>query len=151
MVLKTIAIVIVIVVVVFMVYIRLAPSDPARWNVIVATTDPVTPGPCLDKVVIVPQGARVTCVLTGSPQEVLSKLDATAMAYPRTTRLAGARADGLITWISRSRLMGYPDYITAQATQTSLGTRLDILSRQRFGSSDAGVNAARLKNWLASF
>lgn len=151
MILKTVASLIVIVVVVFMVYVRFAPSDPGQWNGSVLTTDPVTAGPCADKVTIVPKGARATCVLTGTPQEILAKLDAVAMADLRTTRLAGTPADVRITWVSRSRLMGYPDYITAEATQTSLGTRLDIFSRQRFGSGDAGVNAARLKNWLSSF
>jgi uncharacterized protein (DUF1499 family) len=45
--------------------------------------------------------------------------------------------------------MGYPDYITAEVSQTPQGTRLDILSRQRFGEADLGVNAARLKDWLS--
>ena len=45
--------------------------------------------------------------------------------------------------------MGFPDYITAEVAPTAEGTRLDIFSRQRFGSSDMGVNAARLRNWLS--
>jgi uncharacterized protein (DUF1499 family) len=44
--------------------------------------------------------------------------------------------------------MGFPDYITAEAVPVAGGTQLDVYARQRFGSSDLGVNAARLKLWL---
>ena len=33
--------------------------------------------------------------------------------------------------------------------ECSIGTRLDILSRQRYGNGDHGVNAARLGKWLS--
>jgi hypothetical protein len=45
--------------------------------------------------------------------------------------------------------MGFPDYVTAEVSQTPAGTRLDIVSRLRFGTVDFGVNAARLKDWLS--
>lgn len=150
MILKTLAVLIVIVVVAFMIYVRLAPSDTTRWNVPVAASEPATPGPCVDKITLVTKGARATCLLAGTPTDALTKLDAIAMAYPRTIRLAGTPADLRITWVSRSRLMGYPDYITAEVSQSPDGTRLDIVSRQRFGNADGGVNAARLKDWLAN-
>jgi len=79
------------------------------------------------------------------PAAALARLDAIAMASPRTRRLAGSPAEGRITWISRSRLWGFPDYTTAEATPG----RLVIHARQRFGSDDWGVNAARLQDWLA--
>ena len=72
-----------------------------------------------------------------------------ATATPRTHRLAGSPEAGRITWITRSRLWGFPDYTTAQVTQTPTGPRLDIHARLRFGRSDMGVNAARLHAWLA--
>ena len=50
-----------------------------------------------------------------------------------------------MTYITRSLLWGFPDYTTAQTTPQ--GTRL--YARQRFGSNDWGVNAARLRDWLA--
>ena len=46
--------------------------------------------------------------------------------------------------------MGFPDYITAEASQSGDGARLDIFSRQRFGRGDWGVNAARLRVWLGA-
>ena len=130
-------------------YIRTAPDDPARWQVPVAVADAATPGPCADRVVPVPKGARATCLLSGTPDQVLARLDAVAMAAPRTTRLAGSVTEGRITWVQRSRLMAFPDYITAEVAAAPEGTRLDVVSRQRYGSSDLGVNAARLRDWLA--
>ena len=135
---------------VLMAYVRLAPDDPVRWNIAVATTNPATPGACVTKIILVPKGARATCLLPGNPVDTLAKLDATAQNAIRTTRLTGTPTDGRITWISRSRLMGYPDYITAEVSQTPDGTRLDIFARQRYGNGDAGVNAARLQVWLST-
>ena len=130
-------------------WIRFAPDDPARWHVPVADAGAPHPGPCADQIRIVPQGARATCLLADPPATVLARLDTLALSTPRTTRLAGTPQDGRLTWVSRSRLMGYPDYITAEASQTPQGTRLDIFSRQRYGSGDWGVNAARLRAWLS--
>ena len=136
-----------VVVVALSVYVRYAPTDPGQWNVPVASADPVLAGPCADKIKFVPQGARARCLVPGTPAEVLAKLDAIATAAPRTHGIAAT--DGLATWESRSQLMGFPDYITAQVVAAPEGTRLDIFSRQRFGGGDMGVNAARLRDWLS--
>lgn len=125
-------------------YVRLAPSDPARWN--------VSPAPAATPDCTVEQGAgdaRATCLLPGPPAEALAKLDAIARATPRTTRLAGSVAEGRITWITRSALWGFPDYTTAEAAPDGTGTRLTLHARLRFGRSDMGVNAARLRDWLS--
>jgi len=109
-------------------WIRLAPDVVARWNVPVGTDDPVTPGPCVEKVVTVHHGARAACLLPGTPEEVLAQLDRIALTHARTRRLAGTPADGRITWESRSWMWGFPDYITAEAVVTGQGTRLDMCS-----------------------
>ncbi len=129
-------------------FIRLSPSDARVWNVPIADDVAANPGPCADQVRVLTNGARSACILPGQPADVLTKLGAIADAYPRTTVLAGGPADGRVTWIARSKVMGFPDYITAEAVAVSGGTRLDVYARQRFGSSDLGVNAARLKLWL---
>lgn len=128
--------------------IRLAPSDPAVWHIAVADGSVATDGNCAEHIRVQTGGARATCLLPGDPVQVLTKLSAVALAYPRTTLLAGSPAEGRMTWVSRSRIMGFPDYITAQAAQTPQGTRLDVYARLRFGGSDLGVNAARLTTWL---
>lgn len=132
-------------------YIRLAPSDPAVWHISPVTAAAVGQGSCLDAIVTQTNGARVACLSTDSPESFLSRLDAIALATPRTNRFAGTPQVGRITWITRTALMGYPDYTTAEVTLTPTGTRLDIHARQRFGAGDWGVNAARLSAWLKDF
>ena len=118
-----------------MAYVRLAPSDPARWHV-----DPgqVTGG-----------GERRSVTLDGTPpRETLARLDAIALATPRTTRLAGSPEEGRITWVTRSALFGFPDYTTAATRTEGTATVLTLHARQRFGRNDLGVNGARLDEWL---
>lgn len=131
-----------------MAYVRLAPSDPARWHVALAADG----GAAADCTAALRQGrgdARAACLVPGPAAAVLARLDAIALATPRTTRLAGSAEAGRITWITRSALWGFPDYTTAQAVDLDGTTRLDIHARLRFGGSDLGVNAARLGDWLA--
>lgn len=132
-----------------MAYVRFAPTDPARWNVDIAkakgvdwTGVPTAAG----EVAVLPNGALG--VLTATPDQAratLARLDAVALATPRTIRLAGSATEGRITWETRSKLWAFPDYTTAQITDTGA---IQIFARQRFGSQDMGVNAARLKDWL---
>ncbi|WP_322865591.1 DUF1499 domain-containing protein [Aquicoccus sp. G2-2] len=112
-------------------YVRLAPSDPARWNQMpesVQTRD-------------LPGGAQR--VVKAGP-DGLARLDAIARNWPRTRVLAGAIDAGMITYITRSALWGFPDYTTVRQT----GDTLEIYARLRFGRSDLGVNGARIKAWL---
>ncbi len=128
-------------------WIRLAPVDPARWDVDVASDMPAL---CAGGIETGAASARAACLRPGTPALLLAQLDAIALATPRTHRLAGSPEAGRITWETRSLLIGYPDYTTAQVTGTPGGTRLDILARSRFGASDFGVNAARLTAWLGT-
>jgi uncharacterized protein (DUF1499 family) len=127
-------------------YIRFAPSDPARWH-----TDPMTaPVPGMNGWLVRDgEGSAPAPVFVATPEAVLDALDGVAMASPRTERLAGSAAEGRITWVTRSRLVGFPDYTTATAVEGEGGTRLVIHGRQRFGSGDWGVNRARVEDWLA--
>jgi uncharacterized protein (DUF1499 family) len=146
---KTLTLLVILAAIVLMAYIRLAPSDPKDWHLSVATQDPIPQGPCTDHIALVAKGARAACMLSLSPAQVLDKLEAIALTSPRTQHLVGSAAEGRITWVARSFLMGFPDYVTAEVSQTPNGTRLDIFSRLRFGTVDYGVNAARLKDWLS--
>ena len=121
----------------FAAYVRLAPSDPARWHVM-----PEAAGPAGE----VQSGEGWASLrLAGDGADLLARLDAVAMATPRTTRLAGSVAEGRITWVTRSALWGFPDYTTAEAGSDGVA----VMARLRFGGSDLGVNAARLRDWLA--
>ncbi|WP_170774445.1 DUF1499 domain-containing protein [Ruegeria lacuscaerulensis] len=115
------------------VYIRLAPSDPAQWHIpLTATADTNM------------QGGVIRIVETGP--EGLARLDDIAQATPRTTVLAGSVNEGMITYITRSKVIGFPDYTTVQQD----GDTLRIHARLRFGRSDFGVNRDRVDEWLAA-
>ena len=119
-------------------FIRLAPSDPAIWHV-----DLAAPGfdPAVGQVFCITPDNRYGPLADGA----LARLDAIALATPRTERLAGSVDAGRITWVTRSALMGYPDYTTAQLMP---GPGLCVFGRQRFGQRDLGVNAARIGRWI---
>ena len=125
-----------------MALVRLAPVDPAVWNVAPpAATNPaqgVQPftGGARADLTLPPDQARAT----------LAALDRIATQTPRTRRLAGSVDEGRITWETRSALWGFPDYTTAQITPMGL----TLYARLRFGREDMGVNAARLRAWLAA-
>ncbi len=130
----------VVAVVAFAAWVRLAPADAARWHV-----PPVAEGPWGE---VVPTTGAASLRLgpeVGAPSDLLARLDAVALATPRTTRLAGSVSEGRITWVTRSAVWGFPDYTTAEARADGLY----LQARLRFGREDMGVNAARLRDWLA--
>ncbi|HLQ20343.1 MAG TPA: DUF1499 domain-containing protein [Tabrizicola sp.] len=130
----------------FAAYVRLAPSDPGRWHVSPSLYGWDHGGPW-DQVVAMEGGASLRLSSSvGAPEALLERLDAVALATPRTTRLAGSVAEGRITWVTRSALWGFPDYTTAEAREDGLY----LYSRLRFGRGDMGVNAARLAAWLGA-
>lgn len=125
---KLTAIILVAAIVALLVFIRMAPSDPDRWHRMpenVSDRD-------LDG------GAMRT------REGELAALDGIIRDTPRTQVLAGSVSEGMITYVTRSRVFGFPDYTTVRQD----GDRLEIHGRLRFGKSDLGVNAARIDGWL---
>jgi hypothetical protein len=128
----------------FSAYVRLAPSDLARWHV--APVVDRSTGEGVAGEVVAREGGAQLWLETAAARDLLARLDAVALATPRTQRLAGSVEEGRITWITRSALWGFPDYTTAEARADGLY----IDARLRFGQSDMGVNAARLNGWKAA-
>ncbi len=133
---------IVIAVAALVAYIRLAPSDPARWHIALhpRPADIAAPSP---HVVVLRGGAYIDVPVADG---LLARLDTIIMATPRTVLLAGSVGEGRMTWITRSDLWGFPDYTTAEVGPQGL----TIYSRLRFGGGDMGVNGARLAGWVAA-
>ncbi len=121
----------------FGIYVRLAPSDAARWHVDPASAD-APPGGSF----------RTDQLVDLTPADALAAFDAVALASPRTRLLAGTVAEGRMTFVSRSRVGGFPDYITVSAEPAPGGSQLHVLARLRFGSGDLGTNKARVIAWL---
>ena len=123
-----------------MAYVRFAPTKAADWHLDLSARPQAMAALSPDQVAVLEGGAYID-LRHGD----LAQLDAIAMATPRTRRLAGSLAEGRITWETRSLIWGFPDYTTAQVQ----GEGLVIFARLRFGSSDLGVNAKRLRQWIA--
>jgi len=119
--------------IVAMMYIRLAPSDPTRWH------NPPQVSENKDF------KAGVKRLISPGP-DGLARLNDIAMSTPRTSVLAGLVEDGMVTYITRTAVFGFPDYSTVQ----QIDDDLQIYARQRFGRSDVGVNRARIRQWIAA-
>ncbi|MDO9526189.1 MAG: DUF1499 domain-containing protein [Gemmobacter sp.] len=119
-----------------LVYVRLAPSDPAIWH--------VDPNNAAD-----PRASTFARIVPGGvtgadPGSLAARVKDAMLAMPRTRLLAGTVADTHMTFVTRSRLMGYPDYTSIRILQDPAGATIAALARSRFGQYDFGVNAARL-------
>ncbi len=128
-------------------YVRFAPTDPAVWHV--DPTKAIRTGKPNDYL-LADGGDRPAIVSDVPPADLLSRIDAVAMAEAGVTRLAGSPGEGLITYVQRSRVIGFPDVISVSARPDGKGSRLSIWSRSRYGQYDFGVNRARVERWLAA-
>lgn len=128
-----------------MAYVRLAPSDPEVWH---QQAYPSGMGEKASKVGYIWREAIV-----GDGTDQLNRLDKIIMDTTRTMRLAGSVEEGQITYVTRSTVMGFPDYTTIGVynglIEDSDQQYLEINGRLRFGQLDFGVNAKRIKGWLA--
>ena len=133
--------------------INISGHDPARWHVDPAT---VRPGGKPNQYLAAPPGATVapsdarTLLYQESARVLLARFDAIARAQPRTQVVAGNLDSLMITYVQRSRVIGFPDYLTVKAVATEGGAGLIIYSRARYGRRDFGVNRAPVEAWLAA-
>jgi uncharacterized protein (DUF1499 family) len=112
---------------------RVAPSDPDQWHVATQARE--------DKDF---KSGAIRLVNTGP--DGLARLNEIALATARTSVLAGSVDSGMVTYITRTAVFGFPDYTTVQQD----GETLKFHARLRFGRSDTGVNRERLKQWIAA-
>lgn len=137
---KILALGLALVVLGFAAWVRLAPTDPADWHRrpsgLRGLGDERGEG---SFAATRPLGRR-------SGAEVLAALDAVALATPRTRRLGGSPEEGIVTWVTRSAVWGFPDYTTAWVGADTV----TVFGRLRYGRSDMGVNEARVCAWLAA-
>jgi uncharacterized protein (DUF1499 family) len=112
-------------------YVRLAPSDPARWHVLRDHVgDKDFEGGAIREI----EGDRAT----------LGQLDKIARSWPRTRVLSGSVDEEMVTYITRTALWGFPDYTTVSLQDG----KVSLYARLRFGRRDFGVNRARIEAWL---
>lgn len=131
---KAAILIICLIVVAALAWVRLAPSDPDRWHRAAAPKD----------LGDYPEAGAFEAVRRIAQPDAPARLHEVILATPRTQVLAGTPEEGLVTYVTRSRIAGFPDY-------TSVAIRGDVVSihgRLRFGASDLGVNKARILGWL---
>jgi hypothetical protein len=130
------------VVVAAVLYVRLAPSGP-EWHVDPAAEGISGPGRWL----VAEGGDAPAARLDAPPERALEAFDAVAREAG-AERLAWEPGAGRATYIDRSRVMGFPDYVSVAVAPDGEGSQLSVYSRLRFGRDDFGVNRARLERWL---
>lgn len=128
------------------VYVRNANDDPQVWHL-----DPEgakgTGKPNNFRVSPSGEGkAHQSPVFDMSPAALMTRFQKMALAQPNTI-LLGER-DGFATYVQRTKLVQYPDYISVKAVEVDGGAALHIFSRSRFGYSDGGLNRKRILSWL---
>ncbi|QDY68701.1 DUF1499 domain-containing protein [Qingshengfaniella alkalisoli] len=141
------AIIIAVLVAAFGLWVRVAPSNEARWHV-----DPLRVegwSKAQGYLVRPNNGDAATPVFNEDAEGVLMAFDQIAMSTPRVIHLAGSVDTGMLTYEIRSLVWGFPDYLTVHAVPDDGGTSLAIWSRARYGKSDMGVNRKRVEDWLS--
>ncbi|MEM6678041.1 MAG: DUF1499 domain-containing protein [Pseudomonadota bacterium] len=127
--------------------VRAADHPTERWHI--NPVDAVRTGKPNDYVAA-PEGAvaaEIDRLLLSAPADPLMAFDRVARSAPRTNVVAGSVAEGFITYVQRSALIGFPDYVSVVRID-STPPSIAIWSRSRYGYSDMGVNKARIDAWL---
>lgn len=125
-------IVLLLLVIVGMAWIRLSSVDPGRWHQPIGNAEDVT-------------GNGWAARVFPASQDRLSKLNQAMLSLPRTSMIAGSVGEGRLTYVTRSKWMGFPDFTTIEETDGVI----KLYARLRFGRSDFGVNANRLDRIIA--
>ena len=130
-------------------WVRFAKDDPAVWHV-----DPLTvvkhKNP--NQFLLLPDGEKRQSPVFDMPAaDLANAFQKIALGAERVTVLESSD-DGLwCTYIQRSNLMRYPDYISVRFIDLAGGkSTLAVYSRSRFGRKDFGVNKARIKAWVGA-
>ena len=115
-------------------WIRLAPVEVSRWHPVEIEAQAVGNHPGT---------GRFTAVREVGP-DAFARLDQVARATPRTRVLAGSLEDEAVTYQTRTRVFGFPDYTSVVFEDG----KLYVFARLQYGLDDLGVNRARVESWL---
>ncbi|MEX3015753.1 DUF1499 domain-containing protein [Gymnodinialimonas hymeniacidonis] len=122
------------------VYFRFAPLDAEALHVDPAeVTPPTNPNFAL---MVGTSGHFIQA----TPEEIATRIAAVAEA-DGATLLSGSPEDGHVTYVVRSRMMGFPDIMSLRWQSQDNGTQLEIFARSVYGYSDMGVNTRRAHRW----
>lgn len=125
------------------VIVRVAPVVADEWHI-----DPETVAPPTTPNFALLAGSEAVSIAAPA-LAVAGRLQAIAEADGAQV-VAGSLAEGFVTYVVRSRIMGYPDFVSIRLVPEGDSTRLHVFSRSRYGRSDLGVNTARVQRWLTA-
>lgn len=131
---------------------RSTADDPAIWHVDPATSER-TGKP--NDYLVAPDGLtaapadQASRVFAMPPEDLLFLFDSVVRPSSGVSVVGGAVEERWITYVQRSAVIGFPDYISVKAVEQPGGSALIIWSRSRYGYSDLGVNRKRVEEWLA--
>lgn len=125
-------------------YIRLAPSGP-EWHVDPEVAGGTGPGRWL----LADGGDAPALRVAATPERTLAAFDAVALEAGAEQVVWEPEA-GRATYVDRSAVLGFPDYVSVKVSPQEGGSRLAAYSRLRFGQDDFGVNRERLEAWTAA-
>jgi len=147
MILKSLLILVVLSVFGMALYVRLAPSKSAAWHVDPMTAHlPDTPNAFLQKP---GEGQYPSLEFDRDAHSLAQIFDALILATPHSRRLAGQPSDLFVTYVVRTPLMRFPDYVSMRFIDLGEGrATYAVFSRSRFGHSDLGVNKKRFMSWV---
>lgn len=109
-------------------YIRMVPSESSHWHQPIEATENAN-------------FKRGAVRVLSAEDNILARVDAIMTELPRTRVLAGSVERGRITYVTRTKWIGFPDYTTVDYSNGFL----KMYARLRFGTSDRGVNRNRLE------
>lgn len=143
--------IVVVLVLAGMVGVRRADEVEAEWHADPLTAaKPETP----NSYRVAPLSATATAddeapEFQASVDELSVAFDEVALGDSRVKVLSGSAAAGHVTYVQRSALFAFPDYVSVRFLEADGGkSTLAVFSRSRFGQSDLGVNKKRVNRWL---
>jgi uncharacterized protein (DUF1499 family) len=146
-----IVVAVVVVVAGAMIGVRRADEVAAEWHADPLTAaKPETP----NSYRVAPLAATATAdaeapVFAVPVSDLTAAFDAVALGDSRVQVLSGSAESGHVTYVQRSALFAFPDYVSVRFMDAdSGGSTLAVFSRSRFGKSDLGVNKKRVVRWL---
>lgn len=130
-------------------YIRLAPSNAAFWHVDpLSAKKPNRP----NAFILHPDHEKYPSPRFDMDAAALAaRINDLILSAGNAKVLAGSAESGFVTYVIRTKIMGYPDYASIKFIDLPQGgATLVVFSRSRFGYSDRGVNRQRVLGWLKS-
>lgn len=122
--------------------VRFWPGNPEVWHI-----DPLeAPDPGISGVRVVGEDAPL---FASAPAEVMAAFDAVITGEGARV-FAGSIEEGFVTYLTRTRIFKFPDYVTVRVASEGEDTRLTYRALTGTKGGDGGTNAVRMERLLSA-